>query len=72
MRYEVYALIAAFSFGLNAVLMCKAMRDSSPFTATLSVAAVQVIFLSSILVFNRPPLNWIAIFYFIFAGFWQQ
>jgi uncharacterized membrane protein len=69
MRYEVYALLAAFSFGLNAVLMRKAMKDSTPVTAALSVAAVQVIILSSILVFNRPVLNWIAIFYFILAGF---
>lgn len=69
MRYEVYALVAAFSFGLNSVLVRKAMKDSTPVTATISVAAVQVVILSSILALNRPAINWIAIFYFIFAGF---
>ena len=69
MRYEFYALIAAFSFGLSHVLVRKAMRHSTPATATVSVAAVQVAFLSSILVFNPPTINWIAIAYFIFAGF---
>jgi len=69
MRYEFYALIAAFSFGCSHVLVRKAMRHSTPATATVSVAAVQVAFLSSILVFNPPTINWIAIAYFIFAGF---
>lgn len=69
MRYEFYALIAAFSFGLSHVLVRKAMKNSTPVTATVSVAAVQVVFLSCILVFNPPAINWIAIAYFIIAGF---
>jgi len=69
MRYEFYALIAAFSFGLSHVLVRKAMKNSTPATATVSVAAVQVAFLSCILVFNPPSINWMAIVYFIFAGF---
>lgn len=69
MRYEYLALIAAFSFGLNAVLVRKAMRHTTPATATVSVAAVQVLILSSLLVFDIPTFNWTAIGYFIAAGF---
>ncbi len=69
MRYEYYALIAAFSFGLNAVLVRKAMRHTTPATATVSVAAVQTLILSSLLVFDRPTFNWEAVGYFIAAGF---
>ena len=69
MRYEYLALIAAFSFGLNAVLVRKAMRYTTPATATVSVAGVQVLILSSILMFDIPPLNWEAIGYFVAAGF---
>jgi len=35
MRYEVYGLIAALSFGLNAVLVKKALRHTTPATATV-------------------------------------
>ena len=69
MRYELYALLAAFSFGLNAVLVRKGMRESTPVTATLSVAAVQVVVLSIVLAFDFPALDWTAIGYFILAGF---
>ncbi|MBD3204985.1 EamA family transporter [Candidatus Bathyarchaeota archaeon] len=69
MRYEFYALLAAFSFGLNAVLVRKGMRDSTPVTATLSVAAVQVVILSGILALDPPDIEWPAIIYFVFAGF---
>lgn len=63
------ALIAAFSFGLNAVLVRKAMRHTTPATATVSVAAVQVLILSSLLLFDTPEFNLTAIGYFIAAGF---
>ncbi len=69
MRYEYLALIAAFSFGLNAVIVRKAMKHTTPATATVSVAAVQVIILSSLLVFNPPTFNWMAVAYFVAAGF---
>lgn len=69
MRYEYLALVAAFSFGLNAVLVRKAMRHTTPATATVSVAAVQVLILSSLLVFDRPTFNTEAVLYFIAAGF---
>lgn len=69
MRYEYLALIAAFSFGLNAVLVRKAMKHTTPPTATVSVAAVQVLILSTLLVFNKPQWNTEAVFYFIAAGF---
>jgi uncharacterized membrane protein len=69
MQYEFYALLAAFCFGLNAVLVRKGMRDSTPVTATLTVAAVQVTVLSSILLFDLPEVNWNALIYFILAGF---
>ena len=69
MRYEYLALIAAFSFGLNAVLVRKAMKHTTPATATVSVAGVQVLILSSILIFDIPTLNWEAIGYFVAAGF---
>jgi drug/metabolite transporter (DMT)-like permease len=69
MRYEFYALLAAFSFGLNAVLMRKGMRESTPVTATITVAAVQVLVLSLVMAFDFPTLNWTAIAYFILAGF---
>lgn len=68
MRYEVYALIAAFSFGLNAVLVRKGMKESTPVTATLMVAGVQVTILSALLLFDPPAFNWTAVFYFILAG----
>jgi DME family drug/metabolite transporter len=69
MQYEFYALLAAVSFGLNAVLVRKGMKESTPVTATLTVAAVQVTILSVILFFDLPVLNWTAIFYFVLAGF---
>ena len=69
MRYEYLALIAAFSFGLNAVLVRKAMKYTTPATATISVAAVQVLILSSLLIFDPPTFNLEAIAYFIAAGF---
>lgn len=69
MRYEYLALIAAFSFGLNAVFVRKAMRYTTPPTATVSVAAVQVIILSALLIFDPPTWNLEAGFYFMTAGF---
>ncbi len=69
MRYEVYGLIAALSFGLNAVLVRKALRHTTPATATISVAAVQTLILSTLLVFDLPAFNLEAIAYFIAAGF---
>lgn len=69
MRYELYAILAAFSFGLNAVLVRKGMKESTPVTATLTVAAVQVTILSTVLLFDRPAVNWTAIMYFALAGF---
>jgi uncharacterized membrane protein len=69
MRYEFFALLAAFGFGLNAVLVRKGMRESSPVTATLVIAAVQVTILSVLLLFDPPEFNWFAVMYFILAGF---
>jgi drug/metabolite transporter (DMT)-like permease len=69
LRYEYLSLIAAFSFGLNAVLVRKAMRHTTPATATVSVAAVQVLILSTLLAFDTPTFNWEAIGYFVAAGF---
>lgn len=45
------------------------MKHTTPATATVSVAAVQVIILSSLLVFNPPTFNWMAVAYFVAAGF---
>ncbi|MCW4051354.1 MAG: DMT family transporter [Candidatus Bathyarchaeota archaeon] len=69
MRFEFYAIVAAIGFGLNAVLVRLAMKDTTPVTATLSVAAVQVVILSGILVLSPPEVNWVAIGYFALAGF---
>ena len=69
MRYEVYGLIAALGFGLNAVLIRKALRHTTPATATISVAAVQTLILSTLLVFDLPAFNLEAVGYFIAAGF---
>ncbi len=69
MRYEVYGLIAALSFGFNAVLVRKALRYTTPATATISVAAVQTLILSTLLVFDLPTFNLEAVGYFIAAGF---
>jgi uncharacterized membrane protein len=69
LRYEYLALVTAFSFGLNAVLVRKAMRHTTPATATVSVAGVQVLILSSLLLLNRPTFNLTAVAYFIAAGF---
>jgi len=68
MRYELYAILAAFSFGLNAVFVRKGMRESSPVTATLVIAGVQVTILSLLLLLDIPVFNWRAIIYFIIAG----
>jgi drug/metabolite transporter (DMT)-like permease len=68
MRYEVYALLAAFSFGLNAVLVRKGMKESTPVTATLMVAGVQVSILSLMLLFDPPEFNMTAVLYFVVAG----
>jgi len=68
MRYELYALLTAFCFGLNAVLVRKGMKESTPVTATLVIAAVQVTTLSALLLFDLPEFNWTAVIYFILAG----
>jgi uncharacterized membrane protein len=68
MRYELYAILAAFSFGLNAVFVRKGMRESTPVTATLVIAGVQVTILSLLLLLDIPMFNWGAILYFIIAG----
>jgi len=62
-------LIAALCFGLNAVLVRKALRHTTPATATISVAAVQTLILSTLLVFDLPAFNLEAVVYFIVAGF---
>jgi len=64
----LYAILAAFSFGLNAVFVRKGMRESSPVTATLVIAGVQVTILSLLLLLDIPVFNWRAIIYFIIAG----
>jgi drug/metabolite transporter (DMT)-like permease len=69
LRYEVYGLIAALSFGLNAVLVRKALKYTTPATATISVAAVQTLILSIVLAFEHPAFNLKAVGYFIVAGF---
>ena len=68
MRYELYALIAAFSFGLNAVMIKRGMKESTPVTATLVIAFVQVAILSVLAFLYRPEFNWTAVLYFIVAG----
>ena len=62
-------MIAALCFGLNAVLVRKALRHTTPATATISVAAVQTLILSTLLVFDLPTFNLEAVVYFIVAGF---
>jgi drug/metabolite transporter (DMT)-like permease len=64
----LYAILAAFSFGLNAVFVRKGMRESTPVTATLVIAGVQVTILSLLLLLDIPMFNWGAILYFIIAG----
>ena len=64
----MYAILAAFSFGLNAVFVRKGMRESTPVTATLVIAGVQVTILSLLLLLDIPVFNWSAILYFIIAG----
>lgn len=68
MRYELYALLTAFGFGLNAVLVKRGMKESTPVTATLVIACVQVTTLSVLTLLDRPEFNWTAILYFIVAG----
>jgi len=68
MRYEFYALIAAFSFGLNAVLVRKGMKETTPVTATIVVAGVQVATLSTLLLLDPPKYNSVAMILFIVAG----
>ena len=62
-------MVAAVSFGFNAVLVKKALRYTTPATATMSVAGVQTLILSTLLVFDRPAFNWEAVLYFVAAGF---
>ena len=69
MQYEFFALITAIAFGFSHVSVRKAMRNCTPVTATLSVAAVQVSILGVILAFNHPKINFTAILYFIISGF---
>ena len=68
MRYEYYALMTAFCFGLNAVLVKRGMKESTPVTATLVIASVQVATLSVLTLLDRPEFNWTAVIYFIVAG----
>lgn len=68
MLVEALALITAFGFGLNAVLVRKGLKDSNPATATLVVSAVQVTVLSILLLADPPEINWVALAYFAASG----
>lgn len=68
MLVEMLALLTAFGFGLNAVLVRKGLKDSNPATATLVVSAVQVTVLSILLLVDPPEINWVAIAYFAASG----
>ncbi len=69
MRFEYYALLTAFCFGLNAVLVRKGMAHSNAVTATLLVSGVQVSVLGSLLILDPPKINPRAAAYFVAAGF---
>ena len=69
MRFEYYALLTAFCFGLNAVLVRKGMAHSNAVTATLLVSGVQVSVLGSLLILDPPKINPWAAAYFVAAGF---
>lgn len=68
MQVELYALLTSFCFGLNAVLIRKGLKDSTPVTAAIVVSLVQIPILAFLA--SRSPIiwNWTAIGYFILAG----
>ncbi len=68
MQVELYALLTSFCFGLNAVLIRKGLKDSTPVTAAIIVSLVQIPILAFLALRSPIILNWTAIGYFVLAG----
>ncbi len=68
MIVELYALLTSFCFGLNAILIRKGLKDSTPVTAAIIVSLVQIPILAILAL--QSPIIWdlTAIGYFILAG----
>ena len=65
---ELYALLTSFCFGLNAILIRKGFKDSTPVTAAIIVSLVQIPILAFLALQSSIIWNWTAIGYFILAG----
>lgn len=68
MIVELLALLTSFCFGLNAVLIRKGLKDSTPVTAAIIVSIVQIPILALLAIQSPIIWNWTAIGYFILAG----
>ncbi|MBT4424668.1 DMT family transporter [Candidatus Bathyarchaeota archaeon] len=68
MQVEFYALLTSFCFGLNAILIRKGLKDSTPVTAAIIVSLVQTPILA-VLALRLPIIwDWQAVWYFVLAG----
>jgi len=68
LQVEFYALLTSFCFGLNAILIRKGLKDSTPVTAAIIVSFVQTPILAALAL--RSPIIWDprAVVYFVLAG----
>ena len=68
MYAELVALVASITTALSSVMATRGMRDSNPDTANLVLTGIQTVVLSVLLVFDLPPLNYGALFWYALAG----
>jgi len=68
LQVEFYALLTSFCFGLNAILIRKGLRDSTPVTAAIIVSLVQTPILAVIALRSPIVWDWRAVEYFVLAG----
>jgi DME family drug/metabolite transporter len=68
LQVEFYALLTSFCFGLNAILIRKGLKDSTPVTAVIIVSLVQTPILATIALQSTITWDMWAVGYFVLAG----
>jgi uncharacterized membrane protein len=68
LQVEFYALLTSFCFGLNAILIRKGLKDSTPVTAVIIVSLVQTPILATIALQSTIIWDMWAVGYFVLAG----
>jgi uncharacterized membrane protein len=68
LQIEFYALLTSFCFGLNAILIRKGLKNSTPVTAAIIVSLVQTPILATLALQSTITWDRWAVGYFVLAG----